>query len=557
MGDRAVVSLHVGHYANHVGAHFWNIQEANFVYEGQSEICHDVLFREGQTLTRQLTFTPRVVNVDLKGALGSLPEFGDLYDDLEVPKSENLLWQGATVVQKEEPLKKNSYQLELDSVDNSIQSRSESEKDRCESGGSQDTSLIYNLDDQIHTWSDYLHGRFHPKSNALLQEYQHKNTLKPFDVFGLGVETWKSDLGEEVEDRIRFFVEDADSVQGFQLLLDDFNGFGGVGSGVIDLLSDEYGNKTALTFPTSPCAYDEYSGILGSTRLLNTLLNLNAQLEGSTLVTPLTLAKDTFVLPGGHRPVPWVQYKPNSMYHSSAILGSALDSMTLPWRMNERRARQTRIYDLANGLNGGGRKLGTANMQFPWILDDDHFLVDALNSDIDFVPLMPGVKNDKINIIAQSVTCRGFKINSLKPTDFNKVQKFASHPFHGCSSLEEALERHFGQRNPRSVNAVHSYDTGVPVSKPFPDFFDPRIGKDSRLVQGSNVAHRKLNSVPSLVTWSSSDGSHDYLESICDRAAKVNLNKLHRFRESGTEDADVEEAVEKVRAQRDNYTGQH
>lgn len=547
MSDRAVVSLHVGHYANYVGAHFWNIQEANFVYEGQSEICHDVLFREGQTLTRQVTFTPRVVNVDLKGALGALPEFGDLYDGLEVPKSDSLLWEGATVVQKEEPLKKNAYQLELDSLENSIQSRSEPEKDRCESGGSRDACRSYNLDDQVRTWSDYLHGRFHPKSNALLQEYQHKNTLKPFDVFGLGVEAWKSDLGEEVEDRIRFFVEDADSVQGFQLLLDDFNGFGGVGSGLIDLLADEYGNKTILNFSTSPCAYEEYSGVLGSTRLLNTLLTLNGQLEGSTLNTPLSLAKDTFVLPNSHRSVPWIKYKPNLMYHSSAILASALDSMTLPWRMNESRSRQTRIYDLANGLNGNGRKLGNANVQFPWVLDDDQFLVDAFNSEIVFLPLMPGVKSDKCKIVAQSVTCRGFKSNSLKPSDFNKTQKFASHPFHGCSSIEEAMERHFGERNPRSVNVVHSYETGVPVSRPFPEFFDERIDTEGRLGQGSRAAHEKLTYLPSLVTWSSSDGSHNYLKSICDRTTKINLNKLHRFRESGTEDSDIEEALENAK----------
>lgn len=74
MSDRAVISLQLGHYSNFVGAHFWNLQESSFVYGGgsgdarpKSEICHDVLYREGQTLSREVTYTPR---------LGKKPERG-------------------------------------------------------------------------------------------------------------------------------------------------------------------------------------------------------------------------------------------------------------------------------------------------------------------------------------------------------------------------------------------------------------------------------------------------------------------------------------------------
>ena len=81
--DRAVITLQIGHYSNFVGAHFWNIQEAGFVYPSSidptfvPEISHGVLFREGVTgysrSDGQQTFTPRLVSVDLKGALSSLP----------------------------------------------------------------------------------------------------------------------------------------------------------------------------------------------------------------------------------------------------------------------------------------------------------------------------------------------------------------------------------------------------------------------------------------------------------------------------------------------------
>ena len=52
----SIITLQLGHYANHVGAHFWNTQEAGFVYPdgdktspAELEVNHGVLFREGRT----------------------------------------------------------------------------------------------------------------------------------------------------------------------------------------------------------------------------------------------------------------------------------------------------------------------------------------------------------------------------------------------------------------------------------------------------------------------------------------------------------------------------
>ena len=60
-----------------------------------NDICHDLLFREGQTAAGEVTFTPRLVCADLKGSLGLLPQFGDLYDPPhKVPKRDSLLWDG-------------------------------------------------------------------------------------------------------------------------------------------------------------------------------------------------------------------------------------------------------------------------------------------------------------------------------------------------------------------------------------------------------------------------------------------------------------------------------
>lgn len=82
---REIVTLQLGTYANYVGTHWWNIQEATFNYNPnsalQSDIDHDVLFREGKNQAGQVTYTPRMILLDLAGSLGHMSMDGELYED--------------------------------------------------------------------------------------------------------------------------------------------------------------------------------------------------------------------------------------------------------------------------------------------------------------------------------------------------------------------------------------------------------------------------------------------------------------------------------------------
>ena len=127
--DRAVITLQLGNYSNYVGAHFWNIQEAGFVYsttgtKSLPDISNDVLFREGTSgldkNDSQPTYTPRLVSVDLKGALGCLPLYGDLYNNdmtsiVRLNKSDTVpIWAGEVKIEKEQEKRKNEFLSHLD-----------------------------------------------------------------------------------------------------------------------------------------------------------------------------------------------------------------------------------------------------------------------------------------------------------------------------------------------------------------------------------------------------------------------------------------------------------
>ena len=84
--NKAVITLQVGHYANYVGTHFWNAQELSFqVAKEKNDLDHDVFYREGflnSGNTKHVTYTPRLVSVDLKGALGKKNVIWKHFDSL-------------------------------------------------------------------------------------------------------------------------------------------------------------------------------------------------------------------------------------------------------------------------------------------------------------------------------------------------------------------------------------------------------------------------------------------------------------------------------------------
>ena len=54
------------------------------------------------------------------------------------------------------------------------------------------------------------------------------------------------------EDKLHFFIEECDHIQGFHLLVDWDNGFGGLGVCLAQELADEYSTKGLLSFIASP-----------------------------------------------------------------------------------------------------------------------------------------------------------------------------------------------------------------------------------------------------------------------------------------------------------------
>ena len=222
---REVITLQFGHYSNFVGTHWWNIQESSFCYDPsssfQQEINPDVLFREGLTLHGDQTYTPRLLVFDLKGSLKNLPKYGTLY---QTPSDgHETLWEGAVSVHESEPEPKNEFQMDLEAV---LESENDRETEVSVDNRTLDQDPVdknprekfYDLDKNVFVWSDFSGTCLHPKSIQLVRDYLHDGSTSPFDVFGYGQSVAKDEhFYDEFESNLHFFVEECDSLQGFQV----------------------------------------------------------------------------------------------------------------------------------------------------------------------------------------------------------------------------------------------------------------------------------------------------------------------------------------------------
>lgn len=252
--------------------------------------------------------------MDLKGSLKTLPERGDLYETVTEPAISSVPWlENAVEIITEEKPPKNEFQEALAAPDTSNLDHLDSE---C-------------LDGKVNVWSDYLYSRFHPRTVNVIREYQHESASVPFDVYPLGTNLWKErEFSEDFCDKIRSYIEECDSPQGFQVTVDAVNAFGGLATSCLEYIKDEYDRKSVLTFAAIPSFYSDYNYSNGdereqstkkdSLRLLNLALTLEALSEHSLLTIPVCIGSKGWRQPGPKREFNHVVY--NVSTHNCGII---------------------------------------------------------------------------------------------------------------------------------------------------------------------------------------------------------------------------------------------
>lgn len=531
MNNNEIITLQFGHYSNFIGAHWWNIQESSFIYKGEDvpEISYDVLFREGENLRKELTFTPRLILADLKGSCGSLPFHTSLYEEVTTPdvSEDTVLWPSEKIqVHYENKNEKNDFLVDLENQ--------ESKMNVDEFPPFMESARRYNLNDQVRVWSDYLGTKFHPRTITIINEYHHNNSGGGFTTFSQGIDVWKTELfTEEWTNKLRAYAEECDYLQGFQVLFDLVDGFSGLSFSALTYLQDEYPSKSIFCFPNMSSSYPEDKLNQHLIRIVNSVLSFSELPELSSAFLPLCTDAEGWNLIETPRSFPHLQYKNELPYHSSAILAAFLDSVSMTYRL---RKNITRLSSLLSQMSPCGRKLLSGTIRLPFPVYPDLSILESLEGleNSIWTSLTPKTNVTIESSALQIFSARGLSSFILLPN----LEKRAPNPVYSCQSVKELLALYFDYC---SLNfrekfcEVNSFNMPLKIPASFPNIFNDEVTRIGCISFEQSPLKFPVVEVPTLVGLHNCSSASQLLTHLHEKASKINLRALHQFSATGFE----------------------
>ncbi|KAK3340940.1 tubulin nucleotide-binding domain-like protein [Neurospora tetraspora] len=478
-----IITLQLGQQSNYLATHFWNAQESYFTYseDQESAVNHDIHWRPGIGADGTETYMPRTVIYDLKGGFGSMAKTNALYNDLEEGQTPQALWNGPTVLQKQPTIPQSAYQQSLDA-------------------GLEPPPLST---DSVRYWSDFNRVFYHPRSVVQLNEYELNSSIMPFERYATGEDLFASlDKEHDLLDRdLRPFIEEADQMQGIQVMTGLDDAWGGFAAKYLERVRDEYG-KTAVFVWGNEQESVRAGGLSRDKRLLrlaNKARTLTEVYKHASVVVPFTVPA---TLPGS------VALDGGSQWHSTALLVAAMESVTLPSRLRDAANRDT-MGTLADTLNAMGKQnVASLGMSFApppteeeeegmdWTNDlrqrqlvnqksSGHAAVLAKENpegvflDINFTPSdqldyvrrRGGGDDNRPRVFSQVLTSRGYEVNEQ------------------AQEAKEAEEDERFRRKSSYEPVTRSYHTSLrfPLLDSFPQIFRDDNGEPLKRGGGLNV----------------------------------------------------------------------
>jgi len=349
---REIITLQVGNFANHVGTHIWNLQ--NSIKD--DKFLHDVTWRQNLDGGYQ----PRVVIIDEESNLGNLEDSGgSIYADND-----------ADFQTVEKNL--NGY-LDSKITESTWEGQEVSFPKR-----KWVTKQVFDTDSEVlfdPYWPKYTRTYFNHRS--CLFPTRHLNSVQSINISEKNpseeqlekksFKNWllakslfsKQEFQDDFEDRVRYFAEECDWLEGFSFVTDsvECSGFGGLTTQLSNYLSEDYAKKLQLHFPLSPVIkYDDTDANFQWLAILGKAFqfyNLSLTESNADVLTPLTLPSCINTPSNFSKSI-----NPETDYFTqSAIVASWYETVSSAWRYSD---NGIPLSTLAQNLTSGGRKiLGT------------------------------------------------------------------------------------------------------------------------------------------------------------------------------------------------------
>lgn len=526
---KEIVTIQVGNYANFVGSHFWNFQDellgladspdSDQVFKNHG-LSMDILYRTGETQQGILTYTPRLVSVDFQGSLGSVSSRGTLYSEAPSESSDVVTWGGKVATQASQPFKRNLF----------LQSLYEEERGNAngdngvdtESSGTQNeikaTDLIECLENDVQYWTDFSKVHYHPQSlyelNGMWMDIQN------FNNYGVGRDAFtRGPHGEEMTERLRFFIEECDHIQGLQFIVDDSGGFSGLAAEFLENIADDYTNIPVLLYcvrgPGLPVSTRSQRPTISNS--LHDAISFARLSAYCKLFVPIGLPSLT-----KSNSSRFLSIKDEKRYHSSAVYASAIHSIGLPLRMEplspttdlSNTSGAADMNEIIQMLAGQARQnmISTMDIAMPAPpLTGDQRKQSLLEN---LQPLTPDIGEDVEDLLAlETMSIHGILGPGCQEAMISEVN----------SAVQTAYAN--AVRRPRFSHLSVSR-CPLPIPLPFPSIFGNFVGQRGELLATPDLGFRTrgsldIHSIPMAARLRSSTAILPFLEK--------RLHNLRRF----------------------------
>ncbi|CAH8274074.1 unnamed protein product [Arabidopsis lyrata] len=516
---REIVTIQVGEFANFVGSHFWNFQdellglasdpESDPIFRSHN-LDMDVLYRSGETLQGVATYTPRLVSVNLKGSLGTMSSRGTLYNEGSSSRSDSsTTWFGDVDTQRSEPRKRNLFLQSLYEEEQKVGKEKAKEIE--------DKDIVGCLDEGVECWTDFSKSHYHPQSlyelNGLWMDSQD------FNNYGIGKDVFsEASRGEEICDRLRFFVEECDHIQGIKFLVDDSGGFSAVAADFLENMADEYTNVPVLLYSVrSPMS--QMSPKKTVTNKLHDAISFSRLSSFCKLFTPIGLPSLT-----GSKASKFLNLGDEKPYRSSAVYAAALHSSTIPFRMQPTSSDSSEVSNsmdvntLVQLLTGRGRQnivsILDSAMPAPTLAGKqlENTLLTSLQA------LTPEVTEDVEDDQAVESMCI---LGALRSEDKEAL----------VSEVKNAVDASYEQATTKGKPLICNLSVSrcpLPVPLPFPSIFGNLVGRKGEILSSpvSDSLFRgslDVHSIPVATRWRSSSAVLPFLETRMGNLEKLGI----------------------------------
>lgn len=245
--------------------------------------------------------------------------------------------------------------------------------------------------------------------------------------------------------------------------------------------------------------------------------------------------------------------QPALSYHTSAVLGVCVDTITMPYRLLTPQAAN--MSSFVDSVAFGQRKIASLSSTFPLPVEETVPLASLLGSRLHrngrelLQSITPGVSNSSF-LISQSAVIRGIPASLTHNPQRNvQTQNPLQHenPFEVCSAPNEIVQTFLQNLHPETSAMCWNVNQACMVKPPFPNIFAPRVTSDGFVVEGyARPESGRVNQTSVLSRIETNSGIANMLSSLIQWAKKVNINKHHLFLESGTEVETFKEMLEEL-----------